>query len=89
MSSDFPKVKPMKAEARKVATTPRKNVKLPISKRLSLAKAPRKPIQPQTRKEGLSQAEMDSILECNNKIEDQKEAEKLRAYLNAEFPDVM
>ena len=31
LSSDFPKVRPMKAEAKKIATTPRKNVTLPVS----------------------------------------------------------
>ena len=29
--SDFPKVRPMKAEAKKIATTPRKNVRLPVA----------------------------------------------------------
>ena len=65
LSSDFPKVKPMKTEVRTVATTPRKNVRLPVSIKTSPAKAPRRQ---KAHKEGILQAEKDSILECNDRV---------------------
>ena len=87
--SNFPKVGPMKAKVKKAVTTPRKNVRLPVAKKLSPTKAPRKCSQPQDSKGGISKAERDSILECNSRVEDQREAEKLRRYLKKEFPDVL
>ena len=44
---------------------------------------------PGHRKSSVSEKEAESIKECNEKVEDQKEAEKLRMYLNKEFPDVL
>ena len=75
----------MEAVVRKV-TTPRKNIRLPVSKKTSPVKAPK---GQKTHREDISKAEKDSILECNDRVEDQKEAIRLRAYLNTKFPDIM
>ena len=93
LSSDFPKVQPMKAKVNKV-TTPRKNIRVPVANRHSPTKAPRKcsqaqPEQQQAKTKSITKEERDSIIECNDRVEDQKEAEKLRCYLNRDFPDVL
>ena len=85
LAEDFPKIKPMKA---KKVSTPKK-VSIPAVKRNDPVKSPRKKSRQHVAEHRLSSKEVESIQECNQKEEDQKEAEKLSRYLHEEFPDVL
>ena len=84
LAEDFPKIKPMKA---KKMSTPKK-VSILAVKRNNPVKSPRKSRQ-HVAEHQLSSKEAESIQECNQKEEDQKEAEKLSKYLHDKFPDVL
>ena len=84
LAEDFPEIKPMKA---KKVSTPKK-VSILAVKRNNPVKSPKKSRQ-HVAEHKLSSKEVESIQECNQKEEDQKEAEKLSKYLHDEFPDVL
>ena len=83
----------MKTRVNKV-TTPKKNIRVPVARKHISLKVPRKYSQPQPEQQmaktnDITKEEQDSIIEWNDRVEDQHEAEKLRLYLNREFPDVL
>ena len=73
LAEDFPKIKPMKA---KKVSTPKK-VSIPAVRKHTPVKSPRKKSRQHAGEHRLSSKEVESIQECNQKEEDQKEAEKL------------
>ena len=67
---------------------------IPVARKQAPVKSPKKSSSQQARsqdaeKNSIKEKKAESIKECNEKMEDQKEAEKLRLYLNKEFPDVL
>ena len=78
----------------KRVTTPKKSTKAPVARKYSPTLAPRvtthrKGDQGKEGRQSITKAERNSIIECNNRVEDQQQAEMLRSYLNKEFPDVL
>ena len=85
LAEDFPKIKEVKA---KKVSTP-KRASIPAVRKHTPVKSPRKKSRQHAVEHRLTSKEMESIQECNQKAEDQKEAERLSRYSQEEFPDVL
>merc|ERR1712121_276542 len=76
LAKDFPKVPRMSEKAKKVVT-PRKSVKLPVGKKASPVKSPKRKLGARAETAGK-----------HTEQSDEREAEKLKKYLMTEFEDV-
>ena len=66
-----------------------KRISIPAVRKHTPVRSSRKKSRQHAEEQKLSSKEVESIQECNQKEEDQKEAEKLSRYLHEEFPDVL